>query len=199
MQKESIAVSVSLHLLAGIAGFWLGTRIPSRPFHEPSPTRAIPLHTPRHTLADTADQAILHRPNAQSAHDDQVIVTLRNIVRQDFIVLAIERLAFIGQPGLLAACLQHIKVRIRDQLQAHRDQRIMNFPLPCHVKSEVRRTVPARVVVPGLFSPADDDGTHRLIFRLGDDLSPPEPLTDRAALTAGYISHTVLDYKKLGL
>ena len=74
----------------------------------------------------------------------------------------------------------------------------INFPLPCHPQTEVRRTVPARVVVPGLFSPAADDGTHRLIFRLGDDLSPPEPLTDRAALAAGQISHTVLDYKKIG-
>lgn len=74
----------------------------------------------------------------------------------------------------------------------------VNFPLPCTPRNEVRRTVPARVVVPGLFSPAGDDGTHRLIFRLGDDLSPAEPLTDRAALAAGYISHTVLDYKQLG-
>lgn len=74
----------------------------------------------------------------------------------------------------------------------------VNFPLPCHPQTEVRRTVPARVVVPGLFSPAADDGTHRLIFRLGDDLSPPEPLTDRAALATGYISHSVLDYKKIG-
>jgi 5'-nucleotidase len=74
----------------------------------------------------------------------------------------------------------------------------VNFPHPCRVESVVRRTVPAQVVVPGLFSPAADDGTHRLIFRLGDDLSPPELLTDRAALAAGCISHTVLDYKKLG-
>jgi 5'-nucleotidase len=74
----------------------------------------------------------------------------------------------------------------------------VNFPLPCRPDTPVHRTVPARVVVPGLFSPAADDGTHRLIFRLGDDLSPPEPLTDRGALSAGYISHTVLDYKKLG-
>lgn len=74
----------------------------------------------------------------------------------------------------------------------------LNFPLTCTASTEVRRTVPARVVVPGLFSPAADDGTHRLIFRLGDDLSPPEPLTDRAALATGLISHTVLDYKKLG-
>lgn len=75
----------------------------------------------------------------------------------------------------------------------------VNFPLPCRPDSEVRRTIPARVIVPGLFSAAADDGTHRLIFRLGDDLSPPEPLTDRAALAGGYISHTVLDYRKLGL
>lgn len=74
----------------------------------------------------------------------------------------------------------------------------LNFPHQCRPDSVVHRTVPARVVVPGLFSPAGDDGTHRLIFRLGEDLSPSEPLTDRAALARGYISHTVLDYKKLG-
>lgn len=74
----------------------------------------------------------------------------------------------------------------------------VNFPLPCRPDSPLRRTVPARVVVPGLFTPAADDGTHRLIFRLGDDLSPPEPMTDRTALANGLISHTVLDYKTLG-
>jgi 5'-nucleotidase len=75
----------------------------------------------------------------------------------------------------------------------------VNFPLPCLETSEVRRTVPARVVVPGLFSPAADDGTHRLVFRLGDDLSPKGLLTDRAALAEGYISHSVLDYTRLGV
>jgi len=90
-------------------------------------------------------------------------------------------------PKLVAATLPHSFI-------VHN----VNFPLPCRPESEVRRTVPARVVVPGLFSPAADDGTHRLIFRLGEDYSPPEPLTDRAALAQGFISHTVLDYKKLG-
>ncbi|MES2695662.1 MAG: 5'/3'-nucleotidase SurE [Verrucomicrobiota bacterium] len=74
----------------------------------------------------------------------------------------------------------------------------INFPLPCTPTAEVRRAVPARVIVPGLFSPAADDGTHRLVFRYGDDLSPPDLLTDRMALADGHISHTVLDYKKLG-
>ena len=36
----------------------------------------------------------------------------------------------------------------------------VNFPMPCHAHTEVRPTVPARVVVPGLFSPAADDGTR---------------------------------------
>ncbi len=75
----------------------------------------------------------------------------------------------------------------------------VNFPYPCRPDSQVCRTVPARVIVPGLFSPLQDDGTHRFVFKLGDDISPPEPLTDRAALAAGKISHTILDYTRLGV
>jgi 5'-nucleotidase len=74
----------------------------------------------------------------------------------------------------------------------------LNFPYPCRPESAVARTVPARVIVPGLFGPAADDGTHRFAFKLGDDISPAEPITDRAALAKGLISHTVLDYTKLG-
>jgi 5'-nucleotidase len=74
----------------------------------------------------------------------------------------------------------------------------VNFPLPCTAATPVRRTVPARLLVPGLFTPQAADGTHRLIFKVGDDHSPAEPLTDRAAVAAGWISHTVLDYTQLG-
>ena len=74
----------------------------------------------------------------------------------------------------------------------------LNFPFPCRAETEIRRTVPAQVIVPGLFSPAQDDGTHRFVFQLGEDVSPPAPLTDRAALTAGYISHSILDYRRIG-
>src|SRR5688572_12850524 len=34
----------------------------------------------------------------------------------------------------------------------------LNFPASCTTTTEVRRTVPARVIIPGLFSPAQDDG-----------------------------------------
>jgi 5'-nucleotidase len=74
----------------------------------------------------------------------------------------------------------------------------VNFPYPCRLDSPLRRTVPARMVIPGLFSPVADDGTHRFVFHFGQDLSPAEPLTDRAALAQGCISHTILDYTRLG-
>jgi 5'-nucleotidase len=74
----------------------------------------------------------------------------------------------------------------------------LNFPFPCGAGAQVRHTVPARIALPGLFSPKAADGTHRLVFRLGEDHSPEAPLTDRAALDAGHISHTVLDYSRLG-
>ena len=74
----------------------------------------------------------------------------------------------------------------------------VNFPTQCRADTPLRRTVPARLFVPGLFSPRDDDGTHRLIWKIGEDVSPKEPLTDRACLAAGLISHTVLDYTRLG-
>lgn len=74
----------------------------------------------------------------------------------------------------------------------------VNFPYPCGRDTPMRRTVPARVIVPGLFGPAADDGTHRFIFNLGDDISPAEPLTDRSAIENGLISHTALNYGELG-
>lgn len=74
----------------------------------------------------------------------------------------------------------------------------INFPFPCRASTELCRTVPAKVHAPGLFSPAADDGSHRLIWGGIIDVSPPEPLTDIKCLEQGKISHTVLDYRKLG-
>ena len=68
----------------------------------------------------------------------------------------------------------------------------VNFPIPCRADTPVKR------LVPGLFSPAADDGTHRLLWHKGEDLSPAEPLSDVACLAQGCISHSVLDYRKLG-
>ncbi len=74
----------------------------------------------------------------------------------------------------------------------------LNFPLPCAADTPVQRTVPAQVHVPGLFSPAADDGSHRLLWGKIHDVSPAAPLTDVRCLEQGHISHCVLDYRKLG-
>lgn len=74
----------------------------------------------------------------------------------------------------------------------------LNFPYPCRPDSELKRTVPAHFFVPGLFTPADDEGRHKLIWTEGEDVSPPNLQTDLKSVEAGYISHTVLDYRKLG-
>lgn len=75
----------------------------------------------------------------------------------------------------------------------------VNFPYPCRADTAVRRTVPAHMLVPRLFTPQADDGTHRLIFRVGEDVSPAGLRTDREALQAGLISHSVLDFTRLGV
>lgn len=74
----------------------------------------------------------------------------------------------------------------------------LNLPCPCRADTPVRRTVLSQFFVPGLFSPPDTEGRHRLIWTQGEDVSPPEPLTDLKCLEAGCISHTVLDYRRLG-
>lgn len=74
----------------------------------------------------------------------------------------------------------------------------LNFPYPCLRDTPVKRTVPAQFFVPGLFSAADDQGRHQLIWTEGEDVSPPEPLTDLKCLESGGISHTLLDYRRLG-
>ncbi len=74
----------------------------------------------------------------------------------------------------------------------------VNFPFPCTPTTAVRRTVPAHVQAPGLFSPAADDGSHRLLWGKIIDVSPPAPLTDIKCLEQRLISHSVLDYRRLG-
>ncbi len=74
----------------------------------------------------------------------------------------------------------------------------INFPFPCHPGSLLRHTVPAHAVVSGLFSPAADDGTHRFIYKLAHDISPANLPTDKTAVSEGFISHSILDYTRLG-
>lgn len=74
----------------------------------------------------------------------------------------------------------------------------LNFPQPCRPDTVLKQTVPGHFFVPGLFTAADDQGRHHLIWTEGEDVSPPEPLTDLKCVESGFISHSILDYRKLG-
>lgn len=74
----------------------------------------------------------------------------------------------------------------------------LNFPDPCRPDTEIKRTVPAHFFAPGLFTPPDPEGRHRLIWCEGEDASPADLLTDLKCVASGRISHTILDYRKLG-
>lgn len=74
----------------------------------------------------------------------------------------------------------------------------VNFPFPCRPDLTVQQTVPAHFFAPGLFTPPDADGRHKLVWTQGRDVSPPGRLTDLRCVEAGGISHTVLDYRRLG-
>lgn len=74
----------------------------------------------------------------------------------------------------------------------------INFPFPCRPGLAVKQTVPAHFFAPGLFTPPDADGRHKLVWTQGRDVSPPGRLTDLQCVESGGISHTVLDYRKLG-
>lgn len=107
-----------------------------------------------------------------------------------------ELLATLKNSAAHAARLapQLLSATARDSFTIHN----LNFPFPCRPDTELRRTVPAHVHAPGLFSPAADDGSHRLLWGKIIDVSPAAPLTDIKCLELQYISHSVLDYRRLG-
>jgi 5'-nucleotidase len=127
---------------------------------------------------------------------------------QDLTVAAYDQLKYsAGQPdaallGSLRATAAHAARFVPELIRGTCGRSFivhnLNYPFPCRADAPVRRTVPARTVLPRLFSPRADDGTHRFVFRIGEDFSPELPLSDNAALEAGAISHCVLDYSQLG-
>jgi 5'-nucleotidase len=126
---------------------------------------------------DIAEGVYAHLKDRGGAPDGELLATLK---------VSAAHAARLAAPLFAAAAV--------DSFTVHN----LNFPYPCRPDTTVQRTVPAKVHVPGLFSPAADDGSHRLLWGKIHDVSPPEPLTDIKCLEQGHISHTVLDYRKLG-
>jgi 5'-nucleotidase len=58
--------------------------------------------------------------------------------------------------------------------------------------------VPAHFFVPGLFTPPDADGRHKLVWCDGEDVSPPDCSPTSSASRAAASATPILDYRKLG-
>ncbi len=126
---------------------------------------------------DVSEQVYDHLKDQGGTPDGELLATLKNSAAHA------ARLA----PELFAATP-------RNSFTVHN----VNCPYPCQPGTAVHRTVPAHVHAPGLFSPAADDGSHQLLWGKIIDVSPVEPLTDIKCLKQGLISHSVLDYRRLG-
>jgi len=86
-------------------------------------------HAANEPLGDRADLAVLHRAHAEGAHDDQVVVGREAVLDQDLVVLAVDHLGLEVEPGLGGLLRHHVQIRLGDELQAHRDQRVVDLPL----------------------------------------------------------------------
>lgn len=75
----------------------------------------------------------------------------------------------------------------------------LNYPMPMKLDAPLVQTVPSDAVLGGLFGKTQsEDGTYRFQYRFGQMLQS-EHTTDRAALAQGSISHSILDFSKIGV
>lgn len=75
----------------------------------------------------------------------------------------------------------------------------LNYPMPMSEKAELKRTVPADAVLGGLFGPDQTDrSVYNFRYQFGQILQS-QHLTDRACLANGDVSHSILDFGRIGV
>ena len=86
--------------------------------------------TPDDAFRIAADHAVLHRADAEGAHNDEVVRVRIDILDKYLQVPSFEGPALDRQVGLGAFLVDVVQVRIRNDLKAAGDQRVMDLPLP---------------------------------------------------------------------
>lgn len=75
----------------------------------------------------------------------------------------------------------------------------INFPSNTHIDSKVEKTFPIKIRLGSLYAP-EDKSKDSFRFRYGDgEILDNSPMTDRAALRRGSISHSTLDFSRIGI
>lgn len=106
--------------------------------------------------------------------------------------------------GATLAALRHAALRAADFAQALLDQppprelvvHNYNFPFDCRADTPMARVQPADLRLRSLYERADD-GTFRFRWNDGENLTRHEH-TDLSGLARGEITHTVLNFSRLG-
>ena len=80
-------------------------------------------------LGHGAELAVADGTEPEGAHDDEIVVLALHVLDQGLVVLAVHHPRLEREPGGLRLLPHHLEVRVRDQLEAHRDQRVVDLPL----------------------------------------------------------------------
>ena len=86
-------------------------------------------HLPDEALGHRAELAVPHRAEPEGAHDDEVVVLALDVLDQRLVVLAVHHARLEREPGGLGLLPHDLEVGVGDQLEAHRDQRVVDLPL----------------------------------------------------------------------
>ena len=84
---------------------------------------------PDDAFTNTTDEAILDCAHAERAHNHHIVVAVLNILHQFDEVFALWHFCFKRDVTFGALLLHHLKIGIRNELQPHRDEGIMDAAL----------------------------------------------------------------------
>ena len=121
-----------------------------------------------HAVGNAPDHAVLDGAHAERPQHDQVVGGCGDVVDQAFPILAVERLVLEGQAGAIARGLHDVEVGIGDELQAARDQGVVDLALALEfllvlvlLRQRVLHLFEAHVVHPGGVDVAAHQGRLR--------------------------------------
>ena len=83
----------------------------------------------RDALADRADHAVAHASDAERADHDQVVLRAGEVLEDLDVMLAVHHPRLERQARLSAALRHAVEVAVGDELQAHRDQAVVDLAL----------------------------------------------------------------------
>ena len=89
----------------------------------------VALDAAHEAFGDRAELAVPHRAHAERAHDHEIVVRRHGVLDERLVVLAVHHLRGEGQARGLGLGPHHVEIGLRDELQAHGDERVVDLSL----------------------------------------------------------------------